>query len=502
MAIKLVTKKGNLSLTTGGVPQSEINGLLEEQEKRLEAEYAEQIEGLETEIDTLEAANQELDAENDSLEIQVDTLNTEKEALNTEIGTLNTTIEGLESENNTLEATNQELNAKNDSLELQVGILTTENEVLVTEIGTLNTTIDGLEAEIEELEEDVEFYKQSAIPEEALVISGACNYRFAYGGWDWFIEICGDKITTNDISTATSMFNGSKLNFIPFEMNLSSRTSCDIGNLFNGNIQLLEVPKINGYVGNTNSLFYACNRLREIPEDYTSNWIWDYHTKATGAYTGNKSGMFTNCYSLRKVPHSLLDIANPIIAYGYSYLSGGFTCCYTLDELVDLPIPHTSTWTRNTFSETFDSCSRLKNLTFAMPDGQPYVMQWKAQTIDLSKYVGYAQSYGYITEYNSGITEDKKIGYYYGESNYEELKDDPDAWTLQLEFSRYNHDSAVATINSLPDTSAYLATAGGTNTIKFKRGSGSLTDGGAIGNLTAEEIAVATAKGWTVTFVN
>lgn len=65
--------------------------------------------------------------------------------------------------------------------------------------------------------------------------------------------------------------------------------------------------------------------------------------------------------------------------------------------------------------------------------------------------------------------------------------------------SVYNHDSAVETINSLPDTSAYLASAGGTNTIKFKGASGSATAGGAINTLTEAEIAVATAKGWTVT---
>jgi len=48
----------------------------------------------------------------------------------------------------------------------------------------------------------------------------------------------------------------------------------------------------------------------------------------------------------------------------------------------------------------------------------------------------------------------------------------------------------------LPDTSAY-----GTNTIKFRGAAGALTDGGAINTMTAEEIAVATAKGWTVSFV-
>ena len=45
---------------------------------------------------------------------------------------------------------------------------------------------------------------------------------------------------------------------------------------------------------------------------------------------------------------------------------------------------------------------------------------------------------------------------------------------------------------------SYLATAGGTNTIHFRSNSGRYTDAGPISNLTAEEIAVATAKGWTV----
>ena len=103
-----------------------------------------------------------------------------------------------------------------------------------------------------------------------------------------------------------------------------------------------------------------------------------------------------------------------------------------------------------------------------------------------------------MVDYNSGITLDKQIK---DASTYEALKNDPDYWTLDLHYSRYNHDSAVATINSLPDTSAYLASAGGTNTIKFKKDSGKLTDGGAINTLTEQEIAVATAKGWTVSLV-
>ena len=163
-----------------------------------------------------------------------------------------------------------------------------------------------------------------------------------------------------------------------------------------------------------------------------------------------------------------------------------------------LPIPYTATWTSNAFNYTFQYCHRLKNTTFAMPNGQPYVMKWKGQTIDLSYYVGNSPGSSEILNYNSGITADKWVK---DDATYQALKNDPDWFTTNVAYSRYNHDSAVATINSLPDTSAYLASAGGTNTIKFKGAAGSATDGGAINTLTETEIAVATAKGWTVSLV-
>ena len=64
--------------------------------------------------------------------------------------------------------------------------------------------------------------------------------------------------------------------------------------------------------------------------------------------------------------------------------------------------------------------------------------------------------------------------------------------------SRFNHKSMVDLINTLPDTSEYIAAKGGTNTLKLCRYMGDLTDGGGASNLTEEEIAVATAKGWTI----
>jgi hypothetical protein len=121
-----------------------------------------------------------------------------------------------------------------------------------------------------------------------------------------------------------------------------------------------------------------------------------------------------------------------------------------------------------------------------------FVPSWKNQVLDFTNNIGYHRD-DCFTGYNSGITADKEVK---DDATYQALKDDPDWFTRDINYSRYNHDSAVRTLASLPDTSTY-----GTNTIKFKGASGALTDGGAINTLTEEEIAVASARGWTVSFV-
>lgn len=340
------------------------------------------------------------------------------------------------------------------------------------------------------------------LPEEAFVISGDCQYRFAYNGWNWFIEQYGNKITTKDISDAGSMFYYcSKITKIPFDLNFRSSDSYhNLQYIFPYCNSLTQLPKLNNVkVYDTSSMFENCYNLREIPEDIADTWDWSYIEKQTSQYNGDQSSMFYGCYSLRSIPMTLIKSGNPQIYYSYSYYYEGFGDCYVLDELTNLPIPYTkATWNYNGFGRTFYSCHRLKNITFALNNGVPYTVTWKSQVIDLSSYVGYISYKSNILNYNSGITADKEVT---DDATYQLLKNDPDWFTRKVAYSRYNHDSAVATINSLPDTSAYLATAGGTNTIKFEGQAGASTDGGAINTLTEEEIAVAAAKGWTVTLV-
>lgn len=341
-----------------------------------------------------------------------------------------------------------------------------------------------------------------APPAEAFVISGDCSYRFANNGWNWFIEKYSNKITTKDISNAQYMFfNSNRITGIPFDLNFDSSLSYhNLNYIFNQCYNLTQVPKLNNVkVCNTGYMFNSCNNLRTIPDDIADTWDWSYLESQTQQYNGSQNYMFQYCYSLRSIPMNLIKSGNPYMYYYYNYYYNGFYQCFALDELINLPIPYTkATWTSNAFYDTFNFCTRLKNITFALNNGVPYIVTWKAQVIDLSNIVGYTNNKTYILNYNSGITADKEVK---DDATYQALKNDPDWWTMDVNYSRYNHDSAVATINSLPDTSAYLATAGGTNTIKFRGQAGASTDGGAINTLTEEEIAVAAAKGWTCSFV-
>lgn len=331
------------------------------------------------------------------------------------------------------------------------------------------------------------------LPEEALVITGNCDYKFANGGWDWFIENYGDRITTIDINRAYYMFNGCSLSEIPFSLNFNNRIGMNtLSDLFGNCTNLTKVPIINN-VGYTSisAMFSGCYRLRYIDDFVNDTWKFD------DTY-GFSSNIFENCYSLRICPiESLKKIKNGInnkpasSAYSNNLYQYTFRYCYNMDYIKDLPVI-ASTSTSNLFNYTFFHCGRLNSMTFETEDGMPIIENWKSQTIDLSANVGFVPIKDYSIGINSGITADKEVT---DDATYQALKNDPDWFTTKVEYSRYNHDSAVNTINSLPDVSS-----GTGNTIKFKGKAGSATDGGAINTLTEEEIAVAAAKGWTVAF--
>ena len=341
----------------------------------------------------------------------------------------------------------------------------------------------------------------SELPANApTIFSGNLSYTFT-NTWSWYINAYKDKIATVDITNLNYAFrNNTTFTDIPFDLNCRAGTALNLLNIFNGCNNLQSIPKINNCRPyGTSSMFDGCQKIRYLPDNFSDSFDWSYADSSSGYSNAN---IFRYCYSLRDWENmrKIMQHGKPASTNSSSIYYNALYCCYALDEATGLPLPHTqATWTSNAFNGSFYAASRINNMTFATDNGTPYKVNWKSQTIDLSSFVGYCANPNYITNYNSGITLDKRVT---DDTTYQALKNNPDWFTSDISYSRYNHDSAVATINSLPDTSAYLASAGGSNTIKFKKESGRNTDGGAVGDLTAEEIAVAAAKGWTVTLAN
>jgi hypothetical protein len=334
---------------------------------------------------------------------------------------------------------------------------------------------------------------------EELTITGNCGYRFANGAWDWFIKKYGNKMTTKDITNTSRMFDGCGVT-VPFDINISGKSECSMSYMFN-NYTGTSIPMIHkAKPTEMTYIFSCCPYITSFPEGFGDDWDWSYLDGITSPYSGSSSSMFFNCNSLRSLPMSLLSHGNPVANYTSTIFQYMCRMCHALDEIIDLPNPHgeycAAASYQSIFNSVADYCFRLKNFTFA----EMGPTKWAGQTLDLSQNVGWAINSGNITDYSAyhGITADKEVK---NDATYQALKDDPDWFTMYMEYSRYNHDSAVRTINSLPDCSAYTAEKGVTNTIKFKGYAGAKTDGGAIRTLTEEEIAVATAKGWTVELV-
>ena len=363
-------------------------------------------------------------------------------------------------------------------------------------------TLDAMVTEIEAIETGG---GGAELPEEAFTITGNCNYRFANNGWSWFVENYGDKVNTVDVNNTYYMFYLSDdLTNIPFDINITKAVDKNMAYTFYGCKKITSIPLIkcdedfsaptSNYSGIATLTYFfgSCEMLREIPYDYFHNFGGTTFWNESKEYNGYRASMFSNCHSLRNLPD--LSMLPTKQAYSGSLYYNAFNNCYSLDEIVDLPVVIPTSWTNNAFIHTFNCCSRVKDIIFA-PIESGKTATWSNQTIDLTYYVGYTGNTNgfYHNSLNTGITADKEVR---SVEQYQALKDDADWYAVGKEYSRYNHDSAVRTINSLPDVSSKTG-----NTIKFLGESGSATDGGAINTLTEEEIAVATVKGWTVTLV-
>lgn len=335
--------------------------------------------------------------------------------------------------------------------------------------------------------------------------NASCAYMFAGDKWAAILEKEKGRIKINNpqrLDFFLQHCTGEDYSFITIT-GTDNMGACSFTGFANNAGNLKKLPTIKNLYVNGNqcsSMFDSCT---ELTEDELIKFYDNIRISNNAMQNGN---LFVNLYTIRNINRVFPYIKKAFAEYTkYFSYSSMFFNCYSLDEIKGILIfENNDATTSNRMGSIFNECYHVKDIEFEKnEDGTAKTAKWKSQTIDLSSRVGY--SYGDLAQLISGYDScsitaaDKAPTTNINEFN-SFIESNPNWWTDKLAYSRYNHDSAVNTINSLPDTSAYLASAGGTNTIKFKGESGSATNGGAINTLTEEEIAVATAKGWTVTF--
>ena len=331
------------------------------------------------------------------------------------------------------------------------------------------------------------------VPTDAdLKLTGNCGDLFARGKLKWIIDNYGNRITTQKISSTNGMFSSYIGDNVPFIINSDYQLDCQT--MFQnagikGTLPKIVMTKTTDYVSSITYMFYGYI-YDNIPDDYFNSMasakIYNYVSMF---------GVFQGAKYITKIPSSWLTFTSKYpktSAYSNPY-KYAFKNCYSLKKLNNLHTFSSFAINENFFSETFNETYSLDSVTFApLPEGTEY-RQWKSQVISLNNHIGYGIDYN-----TKGIFDSNKE--VVNDTTYAALKNTDDWWSNDINYSRYNHDSAVETINSLPNTKPYLDANGGTNTIIFKGNAGAKTDGGAINTLTDAEIAVATAKGWTVSF--
>lgn len=290
-----------------------------------------------------------------------------------------------------------------------------------------------------------------------LKFTGDCTNLFMNNKFNWLLEHYTSQLQFNNITNLESAFENTtiKKDISSLTFNLSDR--CILSDIFNSS-NLSSYPKIKGKVYSVQNMFYNCKNGAAIPEDFFNNLTFKEGDSISCA------GIFQYCKNITKPPS--LEVFKKLnltetpswhyTNFYYSLFEGS-----DIQEVRNLPVVYSKSGLNNNMFVNTAKASKLSIFTFEPNQTALY----QNQTLNFS------------------------------ETGFKSYWSDSDILR-----SVYNHTSAVETINSLPDTSAYLEEKGGTNTIMFFSKQGGNTEGGAIGNLTAEEIAVAAAKGWTVVF--
>ena len=270
--------------------------------------------------------------------------------------------------------------------------------------------------------------------------------------------------------TAMSMFSGSKVKKAPL---FRPARSIDPNNL--------EIFR------NLWKLFYS-TELEEIPEDWLDwdewrNWKTENPNADFLMYQ-----MFSRCYYLKSIPQAFLDLFDLAWPFGYDLV---FESCERLNKIENMGYKVRKESSVTGPKDIVKYCMSLSKFTFK--NNGPTA--WDTSNLDLS-YCGWGGHGNSLDYWNRGFTRETEVT---DDATYQALKN-TDYWTTNKLYSRYNHTSMVETINSLPEI-IKIGSESPVNTIKFGATQGDSTDEGGASNLTEEEIAVASAKGWTVSII-
>lgn len=246
-----------------------------------------------------------------------------------------------------------------------------------------------------------------------------------------------------------------------------------------------------------NAMFNGCSSLKEIPYNYLSQL--HNSTKWGTPYIGLCQNVFHDCNRLRELPDLKFMNGSTMGLTGSASSANGYIgngryslgSCVCLNEVIDMPLPSFDGTNSGDICGNEYSLYRIKNFTFMKVDGQ---VQERTNInnvhLNLQK-CGYAPSGSNLDINLDRLDNSAKVSTL---EDYNRLKTDPDWWTDNADFSRYNYTSAKNTIESLPILGD-SGSAAGTLALKRYAGQGY---GKCPNDLTNEELAVATRKGWTV----
>lgn len=235
---------------------------------------------------------------------------------------------------------------------------------------------------------------------------------------------------------------------------------------FWGCSNLTEIPLLDtSNVKNMSSMFSRCSKLTTIPllntsKVYSMDSMFSYCSSLISiplldtSNVTEMNNMFTYCTSLTSIP-----LLNTSKARQMQHM---FSYCSSLTS-----IPQLDTSNVTTFYNTFYSCNNLTDVPLLNASKATYMVSVFNATSKLTNFGGF-----------------ENLGQAYSttqSANY-------NAYKLELKYNtNLTHDSLINVINNLYDIKTK-----GCNSQQLVLGSTNLA------KLTAEEIAIATEKGWTV----